>query len=107
VRRRVIKSALDCIPIGACCIGRPLTRALCCPAALRCAPLQRRRQGKRRYLLPEAQPRPEPSETAAGGGGAGTSGLSGDAGLGDAEPSLDQMRPELRSLGDSVTSAVR
>lgn len=86
--------------------------------------LQRRRQGKRRYLLPDA-PRPDsqPALPAGAGGSAGasSSGLNGAAagaagaaagdmpavGDDDTDLSPDQIRPQLRSLGDSVTSAVR
>lgn len=78
---------------------------------------QRSRQGKRRYLLPDP-PRPEGSGTAgAAGAGAAAAGAcgfgsssdgAGTSGAGnDADPSPDQIRPELKTLGDSVTSAVR
>lgn len=87
-----------------------------CPASL----LQRRRQGKRRYLLPD--PPQHDSQSSTGPGGAGPSGLAASAGSvtanrqadsngsaheDDAEMTPDQIRPHLRSLGDSVTSAVR
>lgn len=86
-----------------------------CPASL----LQRRRQGKRRYLLPD--PPQHDSQSTPGAGGAGPSGLAASAGSvtangqdnnsfaheDDAEMTPDQIRPHLRSLGDSVTSAVR
>lgn len=72
--------------------------------------LQRRRQGKRRYLLPDA-PRPDLRSDVVPGTGQGSS--VGAAGMDDTllhddtGMSPDQIRPQLRSLGDSVTSAVR
>ncbi|KAF8062993.1 hypothetical protein HT031_003832 [Scenedesmus sp. PABB004] len=76
-------------------------------------PSRRRRQGgKKRYLLPEPQ-----DPAAAGAAPAGCSAAAGGAEEGaragaDAAPaaagdSYDQLRPALKELGDSVTSAVR
>jgi hypothetical protein len=91
----------------------PYTAVACCArCVVSCSLLQRRRQGKRRYLLPEP-PRPgsQSHDDQAGpssSGAAAAAGGSQEGSLGnDEEPSPDQIRPHLRSLGDSVTSAVR
>lgn len=84
---------------------------------------QRRRQGKRRYLAPEPPPdagaQGAAGEAGAGGGvRAATSGSDAGSSAHGAGGGADsaaaaradedlQLRPELRELGDSVTSAVR
>ncbi|KAF6264715.1 hypothetical protein COO60DRAFT_16939 [Scenedesmus sp. NREL 46B-D3] len=70
---------------------------------------RRRREGKRRYLAPQPptdSPTAAAAAAAAGGAAAGTSAAAAaDAEDDPLDP--DQIRPAMRELGDSVTSAVR
>jgi hypothetical protein len=84
-----------------------------CPAVSAHA-LQRRRPAKRRYLLPEVAPPVSPdtaSSSAAAAAAARSSSSSADgAAAGSSDDVIltpDQIRPAMRELGDSVTSAVR
>eukprot|EP00879_Flechtneria_rotunda_P003229 GHRR01003452.1.p1 GENE.GHRR01003452.1~~GHRR01003452.1.p1 ORF type:complete len:576 (+),score=288.95 GHRR01003452.1:4044-5771(+) len=72
---------------------------------------RRRREGKRRYLMPELPPPASPgcastSSSAAAAAAAGSCSPD-DSAAADDILTPDQIRPAMKELGDSVTSAVR